>query len=103
MLVQVPPGKTQAVCCSSVAAFLCGHQGRVQEKCGSRLSCLLPPTPAALLKALGLAVRGVRQEASPLLSSQLSFVAASSKHNQIGNLHPSFLLHLAPCSAPTGA
>lgn len=44
--------------------------------------------PPALLEALGLAVRGVRQEASPLLSSQLSSVAASSKHNQIGNLHP---------------
>lgn len=59
--------------------------------------------PPALLEALGLAVRGVRQEASPLLSSQLSSVAASSKHNQIGNLHPGLLLHLAPGSAPTGA
>lgn len=44
----------------------------------------------ALLEALGLAIRGVRQEAGPLLSSQLSSVAASSKHNQIGNLYPVF-------------
>lgn len=59
--------------------------------------------PPALLEALGLAVRRVKQEASPLLSSQLSSVVANSRHNQIGNLYPSFLLRLAPCSAPTGA
>lgn len=99
MLAQVPQERPK-LC--AVALWLCSS---VATKAGCRrsmeagmASCL-----PALLEALGLAVRGVRQEAIPLPSSQLSSVAASSKHNQIGNLYPGFLLHLAPYSAPTGA
>lgn len=66
--------------------------------------------PAHLLcaEAPGLVVRGLGEEWKPAPSSCSSFfsaffpVTASSKHNQIGNLHPTFLLHLAPVLLPQG-
>lgn len=88
------PRKTRAVCCSCAAT---------RAGCRRNVEAGIAACPPALLEALGLAMRRVKQEASPLLSSQLSSAAASSRHNQIGNLYPSFLPHLAPCSAPTGA
>lgn len=74
---------------------------RLQEEFGGRSSC--PSTCSAQGHGISSGrVRGVRQDASPWLLS--SFLSSSfsfqwlpvPRHNQIGTLGPSVLLHLVP-------
>lgn len=92
------PRNAQAVCHSTVAT-VAGYRRPVEAA----------QMPAHLLCAEAPGLAGAGEEWKPAPSSCSPFfsaffsVVASPRHNQIGNLHPSFLLHLPPCSSPTGA
>ena len=98
MLVQVPR-KMPKLCATTLWLPVQGTGGLwKQAQMPAHLLCAEVPG----LAGGGREWKPAPSSCSPFFSAFFS-VVASPKNNQIGNLHPSFLLPLAPCSSPTGA